>query len=46
MLDVGVAGLPDDEAGELPTAFIVKKVEDVTEKELQKFVAGNYNSCK
>lgn len=42
MLDAGVVGLPDEESGELPTAFVVKRVDDVTETELQNFVAGNY----
>ena len=37
--DVGVIGVPDEEAGELPKAFVVKK-KDVTEKELQDFVSG------
>lgn len=40
--DAGVVGLPDELAGELPVAFVVKKTEDVTEKELQDFVAGMY----
>ena len=37
--DVGVVGVQDLEAGELPKAFVVKKT-DVTEKELQDFVSG------
>ena len=37
--DVGVVGVQDLEAGELPKAFVVKK-KDVTEKELQDFVSG------
>lgn len=40
MADVGVVGLPDELAGELPVAFVVKKSEDITEKELQDFVAS------
>ena len=39
--DVGVIGVPDVEAGELPKAYVVKKPDkQVTEKELQDFVAG------
>ena len=39
--DVGVIGVPDEEAGELPRAFVVRKPEqEVTEAELQQFVAG------
>ena len=43
--DVGVIGVPDEEAGELPRAYVVKKQgKDVTETELQLFVAGD--NCK
>ena len=39
--DVGVIGVPDEEAGELPRAYVVKKPgKNVTEKDLQDFVAG------
>ena len=39
--DVGVIGVPDEEAGELPRAFVVKKHNKHTsEEELQNFVAG------
>ena len=39
--DVGVIGVPDEEAGELPKAYVVKKAgKEVTEGELQDFVAG------
>ena len=39
--DVGVIGVPDVEAGELPKAYVVRKPDKhVTEKELQDFVAG------
>lgn len=40
--DAGVVGLPDELAGELPVAFVVKKAENVTEKELQDYVARMY----
>ena len=41
--DVGVVGVPDEEAGELPIAYVVKKLGmHVSEKELQDFVAGNF----
>lgn len=42
--DAGVVGLPDESAGELPIAFVVKKIENVTEKELQDFVASMYSN--
>ena len=39
--DVGVIGIPDEEAGELPKAYIVKKPgKQISERELQDFVAG------
>ncbi|KAL4220136.1 hypothetical protein ACF0H5_020548 [Mactra antiquata] len=38
--DVGVVGMPDEEAGELPRAYVVKKAgKDITEEELINFVA-------
>ena len=41
--DVGVICIPDEEAGELPRAYVVKKQgKDVTKAELQRFVAGDY----
>lgn len=41
VVDVAVVGLPDERTGELPLAFVVKRnEEDVTEKELQDFVAS------
>ncbi|XP_039272337.2 uncharacterized protein LOC120346636 [Styela clava] len=36
--DVGVIGIPDSHAGELPKAFVVKKVDDLTADELDAFV--------
>ena len=46
--DVGVIGIPDEEAGELPRADVVKKQgQNVTETELQHFVIGNnYSNIK
>jgi len=39
--DAGVTGVPDEEAGELPLAFVVKQPEAyVTERELITYVAG------
>lgn len=47
MLDAAVIGLPDEVAGELPLAFIVKKPGiKVTAKELQQFVADNVSPQK
>ena len=39
--DVGVIGVPDEDAGELPKAYVVKKPGKlISEKELQDFIAG------
>ena len=39
--DVGVIGVPDEEAGELPRAFVIKKDgKETNAQELQEFVAG------
>lgn len=41
--DVGVVGFPDELAGELPLAFVVKNEgQDVTEAELKEYVRGKY----
>lgn len=45
ILDVAVVGIPDDEAGELPKAFIVRKG-DITEKEIIDFVADKVSPHK
>lgn len=43
--DVGVVGLPDELAGELPLAFVVRNDgQDVTETELQKYVSSKYQN--
>lgn len=40
---VGVVGVPDEEAGELPRAYVViKKGHQITEKEIQQYVAGTF----
>ncbi|XP_063822002.1 uncharacterized protein LOC135072009 [Ostrinia nubilalis] len=44
--DVGVIGTPDQLAGELPTAFVVKKSEELTEKEVIDFVASKVSPWK
>lgn len=45
--DAGVIGIPDQEAGELPMAFVVKKPgTKVTEKEIIDFVAENVSKPK
>ncbi|XP_075982662.1 luciferin 4-monooxygenase-like [Anticarsia gemmatalis] len=45
--EVGVVGLPDEEAGELPLAFIVAQPNaKVTEKELVEFVASKVSPAK
>lgn len=39
--DVGVVGIPDPKAGEVPVAYVVKEPGlDVTEQELIDFVTG------
>ena len=39
--DVGVIGVPDEECGELPRAYVLKKAgKEICEKDLQDFVAG------
>jgi acyl-CoA synthetase (AMP-forming)/AMP-acid ligase II len=45
--DCGVIGIPDEAAGELPFAYIVKQPEaDLTAKEVIDFVAENSSSAK
>ncbi|XP_072396743.1 luciferin 4-monooxygenase-like [Diabrotica undecimpunctata] len=47
VLDVGVVGAPDELAGELPLAFVVKRPGvDLTEKELQTFVSKKVSPQK
>ena len=41
--DVAVIGVPDDEAGELPRAFVVKKPNmEITDKEVEEFVKSRF----
>lgn len=45
--DAAVIGLPDEVAGELPLAYVVRKNgTNVTEKEIKNFVASNVSSQK
>lgn len=45
--DVGVVGLPDEDSGELPLAFVVKQPDvSVTEKELIDFVGKRVSHPK
>lgn len=47
IVDAGVAGLPDKKAGELPTAFVVKRPDaNLTQKEVQEFVKKNVSNPK
>ena len=44
VVDVGVIGLPDEAAGELPHAWVVRKPgSKVTEQDIVKFVEGKTN---
>jgi len=41
VIDAGVVGMPDIDAGELPRAFVVKRPgSNITEEEIVNFVAG------
>ena len=44
--DCAVIGVPDDEAGEIPKAFVVVSDEDVTDDELMAFVAEKVSPQK
>ena len=47
IVDAGVAGVPDEEAGELPRAFVVKReVSTLTEDQVSSFVADQVSSVK
>lgn len=40
VLDVGVIGIPDERAGELPKAYIVKKDPSLKDEEIHNYVKG------
>jgi acyl-CoA synthetase (AMP-forming)/AMP-acid ligase II len=43
--DAGVIGIPDERAGELPVAFVVKQPnQNVTEEELVRYISGNVDT--
>jgi len=45
--DAAVIGLPDEDAGELPLAYVVRKEgKNVTEEEVKQFVAGGFISLR
>lgn len=45
--DAGVVGRPDDRAGEVPVALVVKQTnQNVTEEELVRHVESNYWESK
>ena len=47
IVDAGVAGVPDEEAGELPGAFVVKREgSTLTEDQIASFVADQVSSAK
>lgn len=46
ILDVAVIGIPDDKAGEVPMAFVVRKPgDDVAEQDIVKYVEGEELGC-
>lgn len=40
-MDVAVTGIPDERAGELPRAYVIRKNRKVQELHIMKFVAAN-----
>ncbi|XP_044269666.1 luciferin 4-monooxygenase-like isoform X2 [Tribolium madens] len=44
--DAAVVGLPDERAGELPLAFVVKQDKNITEKELIQYISENISKQK
>ena len=44
--DVAVIGVPDERAGELPRAYVVKAAESLTEEEVKNYVAANLSVYK
>nr|XP_039271722.1 4-coumarate--CoA ligase-like 5 isoform X2 [Styela clava] len=46
VMDVGVIGIPDTYAGELPKAFVVKKVDNLTKDDVNAFVKSELAGYK
>ena len=44
--DVAVIGVPDERAGEVPRAYVVKAAESLTEEEVKNYVAANLSRHK
>ncbi|KAL0480030.1 luciferin 4-monooxygenase [Acrasis kona] len=44
--DCAVIGVPDEEAGEIPKAFVVKKKQDLTADDVMNYVSEHVNSRK
>ena len=44
--DVAVIGVPDDKAGEVPRAFIVRENEEVTKERIEEFLESNIAKYK
>ena len=44
--DCAVLGMPDNRAGEIPKAFVVRKSNEVSEKELISFVSSKVSEYK
>jgi len=43
---VGVVGIPDERAGEVPRAFIVPRRPDISEEDIKKFLAAKVSEHK
>merc|ERR1719228_1088016 len=46
VMDVAVIGIPDERAGEVPRAYVVKSADNLEEKNVQDFVAKNLSKHK
>lgn len=42
VLDAAVVGRPDADVGELPTAFVIKRSNNLTERQILNYIAGKY----